>query len=464
MKTKQFIRRRLLPSLLTVLILAGACLPAVTLSVFAVDVPKSVTTTPTGYTEASDVVYKTFKNGSYSGVMNWGARGEDCVFLSPNAEAFYVGSYTYDTLSDLQGGTSQSNAASSALYKALQSMMKNEHSHIISYDATRPLYAYTDCVSNDSSRIVSFYTGEFYTSTWNSGNIWNREHMWPRSKCINQSKKEDSADIMMLRPESASANSSRGNKGYGEGSAFYDPGESSRGDCARVILYGYTRWGNTGYMWGASGVIENLEILLRWMEEDPVDTWEMGRNDAVESITGTRNVFVDYPEYAWLLFGREIPDDMVTPSGIAASGDTTPEKPETTPTIPGTEPDFEMTQPEPPPATEPDFEMTQPEPPPATEPDFEMTQPEPPPATEPDFEMTQPEPPPVSHPDTHPTTAPGTSPETSEEAETPALTDLDTDAEGSGGCTGMAEGAVVVLLSLSSLGILLTLPKARRED
>ena len=36
--------------------------------------------------------------------------------------------------------------------------------------------------------------------------------------------------------------------------------------------------------------------LLRWIEEDPVDTWELGRNDSVEAITGTRNVFVDYPE------------------------------------------------------------------------------------------------------------------------------------------------------------------------
>ena len=43
----------------------------------------------------------------------------------------------------------------------------------------------------------------------------------------------------------------------------------------------------------------------------------MGRNDAVQSITGTRNVFVDYPEYAYLLFGREVPESLVTPSGEA---------------------------------------------------------------------------------------------------------------------------------------------------
>ena len=132
---------------------------------------------------------------------------------------------------------------------------------------------------------------------------------------------------MMLRPASVSENSSRGNKAYGESSGYYDPnslGQNVRGDCARIVLFVYTRWGNTGSMWGSSGVMESLNVLLKWMEEDPVDTWEMGRNDAVQSITGTRNVFVDYPEYAWMLFGKSVPTDMVTPSGKASSGVTTP--------------------------------------------------------------------------------------------------------------------------------------------
>jgi hypothetical protein len=53
------------------------------------------------------------------------------------------------------------------------------------------------------------------------------------------------------------------------------------------------------------------------MELDPVDTWEMGRNEVVGSIQGNRNVFIDYPEYAWLVLGEEVPDDLVTPSGEA---------------------------------------------------------------------------------------------------------------------------------------------------
>ena len=118
----------------------------------------------------------------------------------------------------------------------------------------------------------------------------------------------------MLRPTLKAENGSRSNDAFGESSGFYEPDDSIKGDCARITLYVYTRWGNSQYMWGSSGVIENLSVLLKWMEEDPVDTWEMGRNDAVQAITGTRNVFVDYPELAWHLFGQTLPQYMTTPS------------------------------------------------------------------------------------------------------------------------------------------------------
>ena len=269
-----------------------------------------IKTTATGYDSADDVVYKTA--GGYT--VNWGARGEDCIFLSSKAVSFYTGNYTYATLSKNKGGSSQSNAPSSALYSALKNMMIAKHKTQTSYGATRDMYKYTDCVSNNYSQISSFYSGITLSGTWDSGKTWNREHTWPNSKGLGGN---DENDIMMLRPTSVKENSSRGNTAYGQSGSYYDPGESVRGDCARIVLYVYVRWGNTSNMWGTSGVMENLNVLLKWMEEDPVDTWEMGRNDSVQSITGTRNVFVDYPEYAWLLFGKAIPENMSTPSGIA---------------------------------------------------------------------------------------------------------------------------------------------------
>ena len=275
----------------------------------------------TGYTQASDVDY--VKVGNY--VVNWGARGEDCVFLSDYAQDFYTGSYEYATLSQKSGGTSQADAPSSSLYSALKSMMKTKHTHETSYGETRYQYCYTDCVNNDYSWISSFYSGKKISGTWDSGATWNREHTWPDSKGLGGN---DENDIMMLRPTSVNENSSRKNTAYGKTGSYYNPNSEGngkvdlRGDCARIVLYVYTRWGNTSNMWGASGVMESLDVLLEWMEADPVDTWEMGRNDAVQSITHTRNVFVDYPEYAWLLFGEEIPEGMTTPSSGESTQDT----------------------------------------------------------------------------------------------------------------------------------------------
>jgi hypothetical protein len=208
--------------------------------------------------------------------------------------------------------------------------MADAHTYQTSYDATRSLYKYTDSVANGSNggKISSFYSGVWIGPSWDSGSTWNREHVWPNSKGLGG---KDENDIMMLRPTASSENFSRGNKAYGESSGYYNPNSESdgsydlRGDVARVFLYVYVRWGNVNgngeyATWGTRGVMESLDVLLSWMEEDPVDTWELGRNDSVESITGTRNVFVDYPELAFLLFGEDIPANMSTPSGGTASG------------------------------------------------------------------------------------------------------------------------------------------------
>ncbi len=322
--------QKFLALLLVVMLVLG-----LSANVFAAPSSTFITTTPTGYDSADDVVYKTYSQSGRNVIANWGARGEACVFLSKYVDSYYNGSYEWDTMSTLSGGTTQSNAHNSALYKQLQNLMAGTHSFYTYYDRSenvRDFYKYTDCVSSDTSKVALLYIGGLVSSSWNKGEIWNQEHVWPKSKL---STAEQIGDIMHLRPANPSENSRRGNTAYGKSSG-YNPGISVQGDCARMVLYMYVRWGATGTMWGSGGVMENLSTLLAWMEADPVDTWEMGRNDAVQSVTGVRNVFVDYPEYAWLLFGKDVPDDMTTPSGKASSGSGTvtppiPEPPETEP-------------------------------------------------------------------------------------------------------------------------------------
>ncbi len=276
--------------------------------------------------EAASVNY--VYSGNY--VYNWGEREELATFLSPMAEDFYAdNNVTYAALASLSGSSTLSSVPDSSLYDELHELMYGNLDHPTSYNATRNLFMYTDC-ENSGGSISSFYSGKSIGPSWDSGNTWNREHVWPNSKSNggSNSNTQRETDIMMLRPASVSENSSRGNTAYGEGSKYYHPNEESgnqydlRGDVSRIVLYVYTCWGGSSYhdgaldyMWGSSGVIESKDVLLKWIEEDPVDTWELGRNDSVESITGTRNVFVDYPELAFLLFNEDVPVGYDSPSG-----------------------------------------------------------------------------------------------------------------------------------------------------
>ncbi len=280
--------------------------------------------------DAATVEYRYSSKGY---IYNWGTREEVATFLSPNAESFYTkNNVTLESLSDLSGSSDFSSLQSSALYTKLCTLMSNAHTYETSYDATRSLFQYTDCQGSarTNTAISCFYTGGNIGPSWDSGSTWNREHTWPNSKSSNLNNEDD---IMMLRPTSSRVNSSRGNKAYGQSSGYYNPNVESNGkhnlhgDVARIVLYVYVRWGKEnsslhGNLWGSTGVFESKELLLDWMEEDPVDTWELGRNDSVESITGTRNVFVDFPELAFLLFDEQVPA-MQTPSG--SGGGQTPD-------------------------------------------------------------------------------------------------------------------------------------------
>ena len=261
-------------------------------------------------------------------IVNWGSRGDTATSPSSNAEAFYTVDYNYDVLKELAGSADLSAVSGSELYQALHTLMESNHTTYTTYEDVRYLFPYTDCVNGSTDKVSFFYTGTSVDSAWD-GTFWSREHCWPKSHTVNDNADHD---LMTLRPETSAENSKRGNKPYGE-NVGYNPNTASggaydlRGDVARIVLYTYVRWEQTNI----TDVIESIDLLLNWMAADPVDTWELGRNDSVQSITGTRNVFVDYPELAFLLFGKQIPTDMVTPSGEAGKADTpdTPDIPDT---------------------------------------------------------------------------------------------------------------------------------------
>lgn len=259
----------------------------------------------------------------YSTESNSGKRGEVCLSLDgTGAESYYTGNYAFDSLA----AQSPSNLKSS-----LHDLMTETHKKITSYADCRDYVFQVDCEENDTTHATTLYTSYSMTkSDWSPSWACNREHVWPQSLGGNNTS-GGGADLHHIRPAEAGVNSSRGNKPYGETTSrgYYEPADHVKGDVARIILYVYVRWDAS---WGATDVtkvFESVDILLAWCEMDPVDTWEMGRNEVVENIQGNRNTFIDYPELAWLMFGREVPEGMITPSGSAMDGEISTYPPET---------------------------------------------------------------------------------------------------------------------------------------
>ncbi|MBQ7343587.1 MAG: endonuclease [Clostridia bacterium] len=266
---------------------------------------------------------------SYSKTANSGERGVVCTTLDgTSADEYYTDSYTYDRLVGL---------SASALLTQLRGLMTSTHTYQSSYDDCHYKANQTDCENGDG-KVLLIYTS--YSATMSQWNGWNREHVWPKSLGGNNTK-GGGADMHHIRPSDAGVNSSRGNKKYGNvpsgtekygtnpavgylggtyNSTYFEPVDEVKGDVARICLYVYVRWGAD---WGATSVtkvFESVDVLLEWCALDPVDTWEMGRNEVIGNIQGNRNVFIDYPELAWLIFDKEIPADMITPSGEAGEG------------------------------------------------------------------------------------------------------------------------------------------------
>ena len=271
----------------------------------------------------------------YSDTANSGTRGDVCTTLEGTGAADYYTEGVYDSATLTQ-------LTDDELLASLGTLMTSTHTTITSYANCRDYAPITDCQNADATSVVLLYTSfvanmQLYTNNTPGG--WNREHVWPQS-LGNFGESRGGADLHHIRPADSSVNSGRGNKLYGvsnststsKGSSvtgnavggtyngiYFEPLDNVKGDVARICLYVYVRWGAQypGYCDDITNVFQSIDILLEWCALDPVDTWEMGRNEVVENIQGNRNVFIDYPEYAWLLFDREVPADITTPSGLA---------------------------------------------------------------------------------------------------------------------------------------------------
>ena len=95
------------------------------------------------------------------------------------------------------------------------------------------------------------------------------------------------------------------------GHKVFEPRDSQKGKTARAIMYMAVAYNNSidssgaTYNWKFRNPIstsipygQDQSILKRWNAMYPPDSYEISRNDFLDSLQGNRNPFVDHPEYA----------------------------------------------------------------------------------------------------------------------------------------------------------------------
>lgn len=185
---------------------------------------------------------------------------------------------------------------------ALRGIISSNIKHVETYGELRYDIPLSDADPNIKGNIILLYTGLSVPATWDGGNTWNREHVWPQSLGW-FSTSDAGADLHHIRPTNPSENSSRGNKKYGTStsSGYYEPRDEVKGDVARIIFYLMVRYQEADN-YTFKSVAESKELLLEWNTMDPVDAFEMNRNEVAYSIQGNRNPFIDHPECAELIW------------------------------------------------------------------------------------------------------------------------------------------------------------------
>ena len=251
------------------------------------------------------------------------------------------------------------------LLEELAKITRANHKTTTSYDSLKTHLKETDPDPNKSGAILDFYSRISTTS-------WNREHVWPKSLSGGTYVESGAgADVHHIRPTINNINSTRSNKKFTDfsmvdescneyrydgtlvayqNSSCWEPLDNVKGDTARIVMYMYMHYNNTdieankGYSLAGNMQIESVvygnknasvwDILLYWNDLDPVDDYEMDRNTYCASVTGTRNPFIDYPDFADAIWGNGTgvtPDDDLgnntpsTPSNPDVP--TTPESP-----------------------------------------------------------------------------------------------------------------------------------------
>ncbi len=215
----------------------------------------------------------------------------------------------------------------------------------LSYSEAWTALTVTDEDPLNPDNVILFYRGiskEKFSngsgSQSNNPDNWNREHVWAKSHGFPSASAFAYSDIHHLRPTDISVNASRGNLDFDnsdnplaeapdnrvDGNSF-EPRDAVKGDVARIVFYMDMRYAGLDSVTPDLRVVDSLTstgepllgklcTLLAWSEADPVDDFEINRNNKIYEFQGNRNPFIDHPEWISMIYGASCSDvDPVDP-------------------------------------------------------------------------------------------------------------------------------------------------------
>lgn len=208
---------------------------------------------------------------------------------------------------------------------------------------------YSDVPDGETPYDYTFIEDECHTKDNGEGDCYNREHLWPQSWATGTSHE---TDLHHVFPTDKYVNAQRGNYAFGEvnnvtetfmngsklgncksslgySGTVYEPIDEYKGDIARALMYVSVRYYTEDSDWPQSSYMANksvlkdwaIALLLKWHREDPVSQKEINRNNAVYGKQNNRNPFVDYPDFAEMIWNPNWSSSyQVTASANPANG------------------------------------------------------------------------------------------------------------------------------------------------
>ncbi len=266
------------------------------------------------------------------------------------------------------GYYNQANGLSGAALKTtLHGIIRNHH--VISYNGLWTAFYSTD--DKASGKVWDIYSDipdgtppyeyDFGTDQCSitpgiENNCYNREHSFPQSYFGSSSSDTIYTDLFQLYPTDSYVNTRRNNYPYGtvasptwisqNGSRLgpcsaagytgvvFEPLDAFKGDLARTYFYIATRYEHEMEGWTLLNNLGDiildstaypcyedwfLSMLLQWNTADPVSQKEIDRNNAVYSLQGNRNPFIDHPEYVEIIWDGALPSVLPEPTNYPAS-------------------------------------------------------------------------------------------------------------------------------------------------